>query len=172
MPAILKAFDLRWLEGARGDQRLLNTGGTPSAAAHRRGPSQTRHARAQQACLPPGPAINARHPSYFGNAEQIPLTTPGTVNTKGKLGWVHAPLTPGRTTPMLSSRPGAVRSFYTNGDPNTFDVAYHDPTKPRRPGAKEDPFTMAIYHPAGPKPPPGGPPPGGPPALGPSPASP
>ncbi|KAI0006250.1 hypothetical protein F4779DRAFT_29843 [Xylariaceae sp. FL0662B] len=112
-----------------------------------------RDARAQQAGLPPTMSMknppNATYPSRFGNAEGLPLTTPGRPNHRNQPTWVHHPLTPGETTtwPAHPGPPGAVRSAYTDGNPNQFDVMVHDPRAGvSRRGVGQ--FVLAPYHPA------------------------
>ncbi|KAI1497565.1 hypothetical protein F5X99DRAFT_421260 [Biscogniauxia marginata] len=109
-----------------------------------------RDARAQQAGLPPNQTAE-RYPSPFGNGEQLPLTTPGSILKPGdrKAKWLHHPLTPGTSTTwsQRQGRPGAVRSVYTAGNPNEFDVMVHDiqaGTSARGQGN----FAIATYRPA------------------------
>jgi hypothetical protein len=61
--------------------------------------------------------------------------------------WLHYPLKPGQTTtwkPGPNALPGAIRSFYTDGDPNTFSVGYHNLDHP----VKKDDYLLAEYVPA------------------------
>ncbi|KAI6084751.1 hypothetical protein F4821DRAFT_166502 [Hypoxylon rubiginosum] len=119
-----------------------------------------REARAQQAGLVSyQQPHNVRYPSRFGNGEKLPFTTPGSYVTprdqrNGIRAYLHHPLIPGRSETWAGEqRPGAVRSAYTKGDPNRFDVMYHDPKK----GASKSghgSMEMANYHAAVPPRPP------------------
>lgn len=86
-------------------------------------------ARQQQAGAPAN--VGRPYPSTFGNRESLALSTPGSQSRSGRTEWLHHPLTPGTTTTWTASSGtgvGAVRSIYTAGDPNKFDVAHHDPS--------------------------------------------
>lgn len=103
------------------------------------------------------------YPSPFWNREEPALTTPtsslpyrkrrptlygrddGTCFREGHL---HQPLIPNQSEAwQLGQDKGAVRSVYTADDPMNFQVMYHDPRK-RIEDMKNDPFTLANYHPA------------------------
>ncbi|KAK3347172.1 hypothetical protein B0T25DRAFT_296016 [Lasiosphaeria hispida] len=108
-----------------------------------------REARQQQATVHPDLVLTGRgkYPSAFKNHDnELDLSTPGSAGPEGKTEWVHQPLIPGRVEAWLDIIPaGAVRSFYTCGNPGQFDVGYHDPLKsPTRNGSAK--FSLATYH--------------------------
>ena len=105
-------------------------------------------ARQQQAGVPDGTA--RPYPSHFGNAEGLPLTTPGFDNGDGYgKQYLHHPLTPGRQdtwAPGTGVPRGGVRSVYTTGNKTDFNVVYHDPKKGTTARGHSQ-FNMANYHP-------------------------
>ncbi|KAI4144348.1 MAG: hypothetical protein L6R39_004217 [Caloplaca ligustica] len=105
-----------------------------------------RDARAQQTNAP---AHKARpYPSNFNNGEKLPLSTPGVPGPKGNQQWLHYPLVPGRAAAWVpTERRGGVRSFYTVGQPNDFDVGYHDKATGTSAGGSGN-FVLADYHPS------------------------
>ncbi|KAK5626033.1 hypothetical protein RRF57_001749 [Xylaria bambusicola] len=114
-----------------------------------------REVRAQQAKAPLESPKRAKYPSKFANLENLPLTTPGKPTPNGRTAaeWLHHPMIPGTATTysdMSRSRPGAIRTFYTEGDRSNFDVGHHDP-KTKTSTGKEG-FSMAKYIPAASKP--------------------
>ncbi|ROV95289.1 hypothetical protein VPNG_08963 [Cytospora leucostoma] len=133
-------------------QTRLTFNGNPSDQ-HDPWRSQTwmyaRDARQQQAGVPAGQALP--YPSTFSNHEQLPLSTPGTyMGPRRGQEWLHYPLKPGRPatwTPSSGQPAGAVRSFYTAGNPNQFDVGYHLPAPKRT----NNDFELANYHAAVPQ---------------------
>ncbi|KAI0891788.1 hypothetical protein F4806DRAFT_481877 [Annulohypoxylon nitens] len=106
-----------------------------------------RDARAQQAGIPTA-RMKSRYPSKFRNSpDNVELSTPGTPGYKNNPEWLHHPLIPGTTKTYTSGPPGAVRSVYTKGNPNEFDVMHHDPkagTSPRG----DHLFAKSHYYPA------------------------
>ncbi|KAI2778796.1 hypothetical protein F4815DRAFT_476675 [Daldinia loculata] len=114
-----------------------------------------REARQQQSGLPDGQGVP--YPSYFGNGERVSLSTPGSaLAPSGRHGWLHHPLIPGRTTtwtPGSNTRPGGVRSIYTDGNIVEFDVGYHD-VRIGTTGRGSGKFAVANYHSAAAPPPP------------------
>ncbi|KAI0481336.1 hypothetical protein GGR56DRAFT_629841 [Xylariaceae sp. FL0804] len=116
-----------------------------------------RDARAQQATCPPEPSWN--YPRHFANHDNLLLSTPGAPEQGASSGagqqsvknsWLHHPLIPGAKTAYQGGRPnappGTVRSVYTQGDTNNFDVIYHD----RRAGVTgqgHGKFKVSKYHP-------------------------
>ena len=91
------------------------------------------------------------YPSVFYYSKYLPLSTPGSQPKYTNSGrtWLHYPLIPGQSStwkPYTGVRPGAVRIFFTAGDPYKFDVGYHDP-RLRKIGQKNGPFVLATYHP-------------------------
>ncbi|KAI1327340.1 hypothetical protein F5Y16DRAFT_399518 [Xylariaceae sp. FL0255] len=103
----------------------------------------------QKALLQQAQPPNSAYPSVYWNREKLPMSTPGSQLPQGNItrqGWMHHPLVPGSSTPYVSGsgRPGGVRSFYTDGDPNNFDVSYHVPNAAKS-GKKK--FAKATYHP-------------------------
>lgn len=109
-------------------------------------------ARHQQAGITAG--YMRPYPSPFGNKENLQFSSPGSsVMKDGSTGWLHNPLIPGQKETWVkgSGRPGAVRSFYTKGQPADFDVAYHD-KKAGVTGGGPGVFVMANYHAALPPP--------------------
>ncbi|KAI0105631.1 hypothetical protein F4776DRAFT_474219 [Hypoxylon sp. NC0597] len=106
-----------------------------------------RDARQQQSGLPAGKA--RPYPSPFRNGEALPLLTPGsTPRNKHNPEWLHHPLIPGRTTtwdPQRDVNRGGVRSFYTEGNTNQFDVGYHDPKLGTSARGHHE-FSLANYH--------------------------
>ncbi|KXJ90548.1 hypothetical protein Micbo1qcDRAFT_226545 [Microdochium bolleyi] len=110
-------------------------------------------AREQQSKIAAGP--RRPYPSRYGNSDDLPLTSPGMVPPKGGTPqWLHHPLIPGQQEiwkPKGDKSRGAVRSFYTRGSPEVFDVGHHNPKAGLTKGGTAK-FTMATYHTASPKP--------------------
>ncbi|KAI0154522.1 hypothetical protein GGR57DRAFT_502272 [Xylariaceae sp. FL1272] len=106
-----------------------------------------RDVRAQQAKAPVHPTARQKYPSYFYNAEGIPLSTAGHLTSRGNNQWLHQPMIPGKATAYQGGKvkPGSVRTFYTEGDRAHFDVGFHDPRIARPDGTH--PFTLATYVP-------------------------
>ncbi len=112
-----------------------------------------REARRQQATVQPDlvrrKKDKGKYPSPFKNHDnEVNLSTPGSAGPEGDTEWVHQPLIPGRVEAWHRGiDSGAVRSFYTRGNPLQFDVGYHDPSRsPTRGGSEK--FSLATYHPA------------------------
>ncbi|KAF2965664.1 hypothetical protein GQX73_g7921 [Xylaria multiplex] len=76
---------------------------------------RARDARAQQSGLRPNVAERP-YPSGFRNYEGLQL--------QSQAPWLHHPVTPGTTTTWRPGGvpPGAIRSVYSRGDPNNFDL--------------------------------------------------
>ncbi|KAL8744683.1 MAG: hypothetical protein Q9190_003106 [Brigantiaea leucoxantha] len=97
------------------------------------------------------PATKARkgYPSIFKNkGPTLPLSTPGYPRTTGGDNeWLHNPLIPGQKHPFVRDQdPGRVRSVFTKGDSNTFDVVYHDKSQGVSASGQRR-FSKANYHP-------------------------
>ncbi|KAK0708448.1 hypothetical protein B0H67DRAFT_672471 [Lasiosphaeris hirsuta] len=87
-----------------------------------------------------------RYPSSFWNHQkEVTLSTPGSVGPHGKTVWEHHPLIPGQNEPWREGAAGAVRSVWTRGDAENFDVIVHD--KSRGFTKRKTPkFANAKYH--------------------------
>jgi hypothetical protein len=93
------------------------------------------------------------YPKPFENHENLPLSvqppyTEFPIISRQRSSGTHGIYSGGKKT-----KPGPVRAVYNENDMDTFDVAFHDPTKPKhtdRNGnkAKSHPFSLAVYHPA------------------------
>lgn len=100
---------------------------------------------------------NARYPSHYGNREGLPLSTPGTKThpRSKRANWLHHPLKPYTTqtwvSKSVSGPEGAIRSVYTEGNPQDFDVMVHDPKAGMTPNGGSK-FSMARYVPKAPQP--------------------
>ncbi|KAG9228073.1 hypothetical protein BJ875DRAFT_490264 [Amylocarpus encephaloides] len=102
----------------------------------------TGEARSQQAGAPAG--IAKPYPSLFKNIERRQLTTPGSyLGAKRK--WLHHPLKPGKAATWRAGSPGGIRSVYTHGNTNKFDVVYHDPKATTFNDNGGD-FVLAVYY--------------------------
>lgn len=110
-----------------------------------------RDARSQQQGLPP--ARPKKYPGDFWNYEELLFSTPGLEklhNDEVMKCWMHHPLIPGTPTTWTheSVLPrGAVRSVWTEGNPNIFEVAFHS-NKEKPPNARFGPFQNAPCIPA------------------------
>lgn len=123
-----------------------------------------RDARAQQAGLGKNqkgtPHTLNQYPSRFTNQSQkpLPLTTPGKPRRPGSniVDHLHHPLIPNTqktyVNKLVSGFPGAVRSVYTEGKPEDFQVIYHDPKAGKTKSGMNDLFSVAPYVPAVPRP--------------------
>ncbi|KAL8747940.1 MAG: hypothetical protein Q9190_000264 [Brigantiaea leucoxantha] len=62
--------------------------------------------------------------------------------------WLQNPTHFGTKLPLVRDQdPGRVRSVYTEGDSNNFDVIYHDNSKGVSASGRGRQFSMANYHP-------------------------
>jgi hypothetical protein len=102
-----------------------------------------REARRQVAGMT-DPGNGGKYPSHYSNRENLPLKVNETSVAHGDV--IHSPIRPTGTW-CHQQNPDKIRAFYRNGDRETFDVGYHDRTKPKTPSGS-DPFTLAKYHPA------------------------
>lgn len=93
------------------------------------------------------------YPKHFQNHEGLPLSA--------KPPYTEFPIVPSERSQETfniylgrdTMDSGPVRALYNENDMDTFDVAFHDPTKKKhvkRNGrkAKHHPFSLAVYHPA------------------------
>lgn len=110
-------------------------------------------ARKQQEGVPDGK--DHPYPAHYRNGERLPLTTPGSDNGSGYgREWLHYPMTPGKKTTWTrqSGVPrGGVRSVYTAGNKEKFDVIYHN-KKEGKSAKGHGVFQMAKYRPGGQRP--------------------
>ncbi|KAK3353960.1 hypothetical protein B0T25DRAFT_569140 [Lasiosphaeria hispida] len=85
---------------------------------------------------------------FWNHKNEVELSTPGSAGQHGKKTvWEHHPLIPGQDKPWREGPPGAVRSVWTRGDAENFDVIVHD--KSRGFTKRNTPkFANAKYHPA------------------------
>lgn len=72
----------------------------------------------------------SKYPSNFGNrGNKVSLSTNGSAGRNDTPISKHHPLIPGKDKAWTGGDPGAVRSVWTDGNPQTFDVIVHDKSR-------------------------------------------